>query len=304
MAGFLNKTIHQQGALILNRPRYAYALIALLAALPLLTWLSVSIMALITLRKGAQDGIKAANVGMAGLLLLTLLTASLNGSNLFIIAFTFLPCFLMAWLLRVTSTWKPVCLFLITLASLLVCVFHFYPPTLLVVEYQELHTIMQHLQGDGLKLPSWLVDKPHMLAYLLGVQSLSFILSTLTALMLARAMQAKLFYPDGFKKEMLSLQIYPWATIPFLLVMIGLYQHNALALCLTPIWILYMASAGLSVLICIFAPHRVVITLFFLLLATALLPIVFLPLIIIAGISDSFLHLRTRYCPTHSANHP
>lgn len=302
MSNLYNKTIRRQGELLLNRSNYAYALIVLFAGLPLMTWLSVAIAALITLRKGAEEGLKATGWGILGLLLATLLSSSFNVTNCLIVLLTFIPCFLSAWLLRVTAKWDTVTLSLVAFVSLLICFFFFYPPDFLVEEYHSLKVMIERLQSNGVELSSIVSDKSHMLAYLLGIQALSFVISLLSSLMLARAFQAKLFYPTGFREEMLALNVHPFAVIPFLCIMAGLYWHAPLALALSPIWVLYTASAGVSVLITLFASHRIIITLSLLIIASALLPIVMLPILVSVGLIDSLVNFRTRFITTLTGN--
>lgn len=295
MSQLINKVIFRQSELILNRPHYAYALIVLFTLLPFMTWLSVSIVALVTLRKGLHDGINAAGIGTLSLLISILLLSKASVFTILIGFLTFVPTTIGAYILRVSARWEWVAICFMGFMSLLIGIVYLYPPDILLSEYQALEVMLKRLQEDGVRLSSFLMTPSYMMAYLLGIQGLSFGLSILTPIMIGRMIQAKIFYPSGFKNEMLNFSMSPMMTLPFIIVMLGLYYKNILALSLSPLWVCYAASAGLSVLIHLFASHRVLLTTCLILTATILLPIVMLPSLCMIGVLDTVIKFRTRY---------
>src|SRR3990167_7285412 len=141
---FLQKFVQTQGALILNKPPYAYALIVLFAVVPLMSWFSVSIAALITLRNGPDAGIKAMGVGMLILILDSFLTTStLTITQATILIFTYLPTYVAALILRSTASWRMTTLFLLLLSSAIIFYFYFFTPQFLIEQYQLLQQLIQ-----------------------------------------------------------------------------------------------------------------------------------------------------------------
>lgn len=292
----LNKIIKRQGELLLNRPSFAYAMVFLFAGLPFLTWLSVAIIAFLTLRLGPVSGAKALGVGVFSVLMVNLMLASLGPLQLTLIFFTFVPPFFAAWILRLTASWHTTAIFLILLVSLVVLYAHFFLPAFLLEEYNTLLNLLQAFQKNGVKLKSWVENKEQAINYILGIQNAFLLISSVGSLMVARAFQSRLFYPAGFKKEMLYFQASIFMLIPFcLLLLMGFFYHLPLALGLLPVWVLYFCAAGMSVLICLFAEHRALLVFSLLLIVVSFLPLIMLPLIVCIGALDTLFHFRQRF---------
>lgn len=64
----LGELLRKQGHFLLENDHYALLYIAILALIPFATWLSVAIVALITLRKGWVSGLKGLMIGSASFL--------------------------------------------------------------------------------------------------------------------------------------------------------------------------------------------------------------------------------------------
>lgn len=295
MRELFNNFIKQQGEHILRSPIYAYGLIVLFAVFPFMTWLSVSIIAFLTLRFGAATGAKALVVGLLTCSVMALFSASLSFSNQLIIMLTFLPCFFSAWLLRLSADWNIVAACLLVATSLVVMAFYYFPPNFLVEEYQLLLSMMKDFQSQGVKFALWLTNPVQAQAYLLGVQAASSFLSALMSLVVARAMQASLFYPAGLKKELLSYRAYTIMLVPFAAVLLGLYMHATLALSLMPIWVIYFSAAGYSTLAVVWAANQPFLMFALLVMVTLLLPRIFVPFIVSVGILDNILHFRSKF---------
>jgi hypothetical protein len=234
-------------------------------------------------------------VGILGLAIAILINSKPNITQLTTMLLTYIPVFFAAWLLRVTGKWNASTIFLMLLASLAIFYFHFYPPEVLMIEYKMLLDLIQEYQKSGMQLKSWLNNKEQVIAYLLGLQTTLFLLTTFGSLMLARAFQSKLFYPVGFKLEMLALRANSLMLIPFGLILLGLYYNYPLSLSLIPVWALYFAACGLSTLIYIFAANRALVVFLLLLTTILFLPIFMLPLVISVGTLDSLFNFR-RHC--------
>src|ERR1700722_18885741 len=101
----INSFLHKQCYYLLQNERYALFLVAILAVIPFASWLSLAIIALITLRTGEYQGFKVLLVGVS-LAILASHRAIAIPYTIPAILITFLLGYLAAWLLRVTASLK------------------------------------------------------------------------------------------------------------------------------------------------------------------------------------------------------
>lgn len=289
-----DKTLKQQGELLLNKDNYAYILVILFSGLPFVSWLSLTIIAFITLRKGPEDGLKILAIGLFTSCLMQFIVSKGQIFAIDRVIFTFLPVYLAAWILRVTAKWSDVITAILVLASLVVVYLHYFPPAILFKMYQFFVTLMQGYKDTGGQLQGWLSNKDDVIAYILGIQALVLVLSTLSVVMLARALQARLFYPQGFRQEMMNLQAHPAVLLIVIVMLLGLYFKQSIFLSLLPIWCVYLGAAGVSVLVNIFSGNRALLLFLLLLILLFLLPIFTLVLFVGIGAMDTFLNFRAR----------
>ncbi len=294
----LGSLLCKQGLFLLKNDHYALLCIAILALIPFTVWLSVAIILLITLRKGWAGGIKGLIVGAGTLLSISLMSMSLPGA-LITTAITFLPCYLTAIVLRVTRSWHLAGGFLVLQALLGIVLVHWFAPEFIKAQYQTIHMILSGWQEAGPAVDLFndksAANKTVLANYLVGVQAVSAMLSAIIPLMLARSVQAGLFYPGGFKQEMLAFRASGWGVVLLALAILGTYQHNPLAISCIPVLVLYYMSAGISLSFGILARGKkskglgVLVLLIILLI---LLPFVILPVYVIFGALDSLINFR------------
>lgn len=294
----LSKAIYTQIRMLLENERQTYIMTALLTVVPFLSWIAVAIMAFITLRKGARPGFYTMLCGLAAFLFTTFLITSLKPAAIVTILLTFVPCYLAALVLRVTASWGWTVTSLLSFATITVLLLNISTPDFLVAQYHVLQGMLKELQHNDVQLTGFLGSPSQIMAYLLGIQSLVYLISILSTLILARALQSKLFYPEGFKQEILSFEAHPLMVFPLCLILFGAYQHTPVAISLLPSWVLYFVCAGLSLMIAQFKNKKPLLILVLLLIPMVLLPLVVLPTIAGIGIIDSFFHFRRRF-----ANH-
>ncbi|KTD17141.1 hypothetical protein [Legionella jordanis] len=292
----LGELLRKQGHFLLENDHYALLYIAILALIPFATWLSVAIVALITLRKGWVSGLKGLMIGSASFLLLYLTSSPWVG--ILNVITTFLPCFLMALALRGTMSWRFTMAFIVFMALIALALIHWLVPGWIEAQLHSIQALLKELDREG-NMPGLLNNQdafnPIIIAnYVVGIQVLSLVLSATVSLMLARSVQARLFYPDGFRQEMLQFRGSSWGVIALLIAAIGAYQQNLLAISCLPLLIVYYVSAGVSLGFNVLTKGKGIGTLFLILLPLVILPFVMLPIYVILGALDSLFNFRSR----------
>ncbi len=290
----LGKFLDTQGNFILENNGYAWLYIAILVLLPFANWLAVAIVALITLRKGWKEGLLAMIVGIASLQFFSLITSA--SFSLIAALIVFLPCYLTAFVLRLTADWQLAMFFLVLQILVGIAGVHYFVPEFISQHYQFIQTLLKELDKDGtlLKLSEKSSLNPVVIAnYIVGVQALSIALAALASLMLARSIQSRLFYLGGYKKEILAFQAKSIGLILLALVILGVYQELPLALSCLPILVIYYVSAGLSLAINVLAKDYKLGVILLLLLSLVLVPFGILPIYFIVGALDSLFNFRS-----------
>jgi hypothetical protein len=302
----LSKLILKQGKLLLENKRYATFSAVLLAIGPHTAWLSLVVIALVTLRKGWRAG---------SFLLMPVLTvhlaisyASFTYSVNDAIAnslLTFLPCYLAACTLRFTTSWRMVSGVFFLQALLIVLLLQIFMPEFIMAQYMYLQAMIRETQPNSVLL-SFLSDtNPVMQATLanslLGIQIVLVVLLAATSLMLARLLQSQLFYPGGFKQELIMFRGNRIGSLMLVCIFVAAMQHNVVAINILPLLMLYFVLAGLS--LCVHALEKKKSWMIVLMLITpvVLVPFVFIPVYIILGSLDTLFNFRL-YLPSKAGN--
>lgn len=292
----LGELLRKQGHFLLENDHYALMYVAILAVVPFATWLSVSIVALITLRKGWVSGLKGLVVGIASLFLFYIVSST--SAEIFNAVIAYLPCFMMAVLLRETTSWKLTIGFVVLLTLIGITIIHWLAPELIEQQYQFIQALFKEFERES-TIPVLLNNQdslnPMLVAnYVVGIQAVSLALSAIASLMLARSVQARLFYPGGYRQEMIEFRASSWGVILLFVTAIGAYQHNPLAISCLPILVVYYVCAGLSLSFNFLMKGKGIGTLFLLVLPLILLPFITLPIYVILGALDSLFNFRLR----------
>ncbi len=296
LSGFFRK----QGQLMLDQPRYALTHAVVLAVLPYTAWLSVALIALITLRKGDAAGKKILVPALFAHFAISLISLSPTVATLNTLL-TFVPCYLAACLLRSTASWRAVsaCFFVLLVLSVLIV--QYMAPNFIMAQFLFIKSVLHEAQADNAFLE--LINSKAGLSseflanYLFGVQAAGVGLSALLSLMLARSVQSQLYYPGGFRAEMLSFR---GNRIGFLLLVILLFtawQGNILAMNILPTLILYFLLAGLSLALTILGQRNSLGLFLLLVVPLMFIPFIMVPIYLIIGTLDSLLNFRSYLRP-------
>jgi len=296
----LSRWIQNKGKSLLGNYWHALLTAVALVLIPFTVWLSLAVVALVTLRRGWRDG---------GLLLLPVLAAHflLSLTSIAVLPamcntlLTFVPCFLAACVLRLTTSWSVVSgVFLveIVVAAMLLQVFM---PDFIMAQYSYIQAAIRELQTNNTLLA--LTGAENSLGqtvlanYLLGLQMLGVVLSAVMSLMVARSIQSRIYLPGGFRQEMIAFRGNKVVLLLLVVVFIAANHKNVLAINLLPALLLYFLFAGLSLSFQILARKKMLSSLVFLVAPLLLLPFVMLPVYVILGSLDSLINFRL-YLPS------
>lgn len=291
LSGFLRK----QGQLLLENNRHAMLHAVILALLPYTTWLSVAVIALIVLRKGSQEAVLLLIAAMTAhaAFSLTSMTAATAIVNALL---TFVPCYMAACILRLTSSWRAVagiCLLQVIVAVLLLQVLM---PDYIMAQYLYIQAVVNSMQTEtalmGLINDKNGLNQLFLANYLLGIQAAGIMFSAVISLMLARSVQSQLYYPGGFGQEMLRFRGDRIGLVFLLILLAGVKLGNVLAMNVLPLFLLYFLLAGLSLSFNVLARKRSLSSLLLLITPLLLLPFIMLPVYVIFGSLDSLFNFR------------
>lgn len=212
-------------------------------------WISQVILALITLHKGAKEG-----VWILMWIALPALALYIDGDPMLLLGVVLLRAvniWWMAWLLRQTSSWAKTLLVAALAGVLGVVVVHLMLGDVAGWWHQELTSYWQNII-DAFNIPNSSADAKQSLHFVVqfatGALIVTLLLLDLTILLLARAWQAKLVNPGGLRKELGQIRIDPVTSLALLLCLGAGFAGSALALDMLPIVILPFLVAGLSVI--------------------------------------------------------
>lgn len=270
----------------------AVGVVAVAALLPLLFWLSGAALALVTLRRGAAEGLLV-TVG-AGLLL-GVLSSLLLGSPLAALQpllLVWLPVLLLALVLRTTVSLPRTLESGALIGALGVAVFHAVHPDPAAFWARVLERVAELMGGDA-GGPAWQQASAELAPLLTGLWAVNMLALAVASLFLGRWWQALLYNPGGFRAEFHELRLEVWYAGLTLAVAAGaLFTPPGLvrdlAMVLTSVFVLQ----ALAVVHAIFARrgwHGGWLVGVYLLLPLALRPVAAL------GIADVFLDLRRRF---------
>lgn len=289
----------KQAELILGSRKQALLYAVLLALLPYCTWLAMVVIALVTLRKGKEEG---------GRVLLSVMLAHsvvlLVSLPVYVAFFqtmlVFAPVYCGAYVLRESATWQAVAAVLFLLVLVSSVLIQQMIPEWILSQYELIQSLVAASQPEH-ALSKWLSDTSEvsivvMANYTLGIQLLSTVLSIWAALMLARSLQAQLFYPGGFRTELLAFRGNRVSLVVILLFFGAAWQCNVVAINVLPVLILFYLLAGLSLCANFIMRKTSRMLLVILILPVILMPFVMVPLYIILGLLDSLFNIRLAFC--------
>jgi hypothetical protein len=285
--------VKKLGDFLMKSRREATIIAMLTAVIPFLGWLSLAVLAFVTLRKGAKNGFF-----ILGWSVIPAVVAAyvMNGSVA--IAVECFASYLLVWifalLLRVTASWRYVLEIAFALALLFVFFLYWLIPDLNQIYTQYLLELYQN--SDTITQNSADVQNfiQLVVSYLLGVQTSLYVLHMLFSLAIARGMQAVMFNPGGFSQDAKLIRLNIYALIVSLIFAgLALTFSYDWAWSAFPVLITAYTIAGLS-LIHYLVKQKVkfkgAIFLFYVLFVL-LFPFSLIPLILLAAI-DTLWNIR------------
>ncbi|MBA6419686.1 MULTISPECIES: hypothetical protein [Pseudomonas] len=223
--------------------RQATLVVGLSVAIPLLFWFGAVVLALVILRRGLSEG--APVVIWGGLPALA--WAMLGDPTPLLLV---LGTALLASLLRERNDWSLVVLAAAPLgliyALILLAMLH-EPMVVLANELQGMMPKVLGELGKDLSEADMARLQSLMLPILAGLTGAVHALLTLASLILARAWQARLFNPGGFREEFHQLRLKPWMAVSLLLLVFVAPQFGDMAV-VAPVSTVPLLLAGLALI--------------------------------------------------------
>ncbi len=285
----------------------ASSLALLSIIMPPISIVSSAAVALVTLRRGANEGL---------LVLLSACVASATlgfivmGDYQFAVAYALIlwtPVWLLSIVLREGKHLSLALEIAAALGILAILGFYLFIPN--PAEYwQAILAIMVEpiRQAQDIPLEQLESTMTTVAKYMTGILAAGSITGLLLGLLLARWWQSKLYNPGGFKTEYLSLQMSQRFTLATLLVILIAFLTSGsiseIAANIGVILFMLYSFVGMAIvhsLISVMKAKRFLLPLFYLL--AFVVPQLVLPVAII-GLSDTWLNLRKNIKPPTSAN--
>lgn len=293
----INHFCQKQATILLKNEHYAWLLVVILTVVPFFEWFALAIIILITLRKGSYEGFKVFGIGM---LISSALLFNADRLSLPYSAYDSLLTICLGYVtaiaLRYTVNWNFVMTGLLIVGLICTTLINWIAPAYVFEQYQLLIALFKINNSSLLELinTKLMTNKVHLANYLLGIKTLSIIVSVLSSLMLARTIQDRLFYPGGFRKEILSFKANNIGIILLILSVFGSYEGNLIAISCLPLLVVYAMIAGMIVLFNLLHNQRDFVSLCYLVIPLILIPYIMLPIYVLLGSLDSIFNFRLR----------
>tara|TARA_R110000851_G_scaffold178780_1_gene325738 strand:+ start:3628 stop:4527 length:900 start_codon:yes stop_codon:yes gene_type:complete len=228
---------------IMRGRRQATLVVGLSVAIPLLFWFGAVVLALVILRRGLSEGAPVLIWGG----LPALAWAMLGDPTPLLLV---LGTALLASLLRERNDWSLVVLAAAPLgliyALILLAMLH-EPMVVLANELQGMMPKVLGELGKDLSEADMARLQSLMLPILAGLTGAVHAVMTLASLILARAWQARLFNPGGFREEFHQLRLKPWMAVSLLLLVFVAPQFGDMAV-VAPVSTVPLLLAGLALI--------------------------------------------------------
>jgi hypothetical protein len=285
--------IIKHSKLLLENKQQAILYAVILSIIPFASWLSVALVTLITLRKGAKPGFEvllpALVVHSVPLMMLVSLESAFVNTLV-----AYIPCYIAAICLRKTMSWQMVCGVFLAQALIGFLSIQLLAPDFVVDQFNQFKSILaqyqeyQHLvdsSTDGIN--------SFILAQLFfGIQILSVIISAMISISFARSIQSKLFIPGAFRDELLGFRSGRLSFLVLMGVSVASYYEIPFAINLLPAVLCYFLISGFSLAYFILARKRQVRVAILLFLLILFKPSFVLLAYIVFGSLDSLFNFR------------
>jgi len=279
---------------LLDSERLALLAVIALMILPYMAWLSMSALALVTLRNGVKSGTQLVIPAFTAHVIVLLLSVPLNVA-LIDGLIRVLPCYILACVLRCTVNWQVVTAAFILLALMAAVVLQMLAPELIASQFAYFKLVMQKMDS-GIELMKRVEDSNWSLFvlsnYLVGVQIACLFVANLSSLMFARMLQSNMYYPGGFRQEVLNFRADKLSFLALIITALAAYFQQAVAMNCLPLLLFYFSLAGLSFSAHVLSQVKPFKLLVLLCLPCMILPRVVLPFYVMLGGIDSLVNFR------------
>jgi len=266
--------------------------------LPPMIVFSNAAIALITLRKGWQQGVVYTLLATATLVLISLAVKQTAGSGVIAGLINWLPMVLLASILAMTNSWNKTLLLILALSAVGVLLFHlinpdakaFWKPML-----EQMKPMLKNMQTDQnvSKLDETINNAA---SWMTGTFVAALAILNILSLIIARSWQARLYNPGGFGEEFRQIRIGKQASIALMVaIVIALLSGNQIIVELIMVGLAVLMFQGLSLAHAMVKQRgmngRWLIGLYILLF---LLPVQMIVLLATFGIIDNFADFRQK----------
>jgi hypothetical protein len=293
----IRELICQQTKQLLSSHRRALLCALMFLFVPYLTWISSAVIALVTLRKGVREGllILIPVVFVYGAWSMTTLPFTLSVINT---GLTFVPLYIAACILYLTSSWQIVtsvfALQIVLIMLFLQCLL----PGFIQSHFVFVMNIVQHAEYNN-ALTSYFgnmsEDLQHVFVnYVLGVQAVSVVIYAMLSLLAARCLQSLVFYPEGFKQELLSFNLHRLSCAFLAVVLFAAAQKHAIAINVLPVVLFFFMLSGVSFCASVLEKRKIKKSGIVLILPLLALPFVMCPMYMFLGFLDGLFNFRSR----------
>ncbi len=214
---------------------------------PMIVFSSAAI-ALITLRKGWQQGIIYSLLATATLMVISGLLQQDVSRGLLAGLVSWLPILFIASILATTNSWSKTLQLILLIAVVGVLLFHFLYPDAATFWVQLLEPLKPLLK-QSYQFGDAKIDESIKVAsqWMTGTFAAAFALLTIVSLMIARNWQALLYNPGGFGEEFRQIRIGKQASIGLLIgIALAVFTNNQLITELIMVAIAIFMFQGLS----------------------------------------------------------
>ena len=290
--------IDKQGQRLLEHPRHLFLLALVFSLLPYTQCLALVLIALITLRKGLLQG---AFLMLPVMLVHFSLSLRLIPGGLACLntVLSFVPCYLAAAVLSLTLSWRAVVAVFVLQVLCVGILLQGFVPDFFAQQAEVIRHAIQSSDPDH-SLDGFLQAISGNNATILGhvffgIQAFGLVFSATLSLMMARALQARWYYPGGFKKEFLSLRCDKIDLALLALVIAVTLAGFCLAIDVLPTMIFFTLLVGLSIATRLLAGKSVRGVAFLLVIPILVLPFFAVPAYLALAVLDVFFDFRTRF---------
>ena len=289
----IGELILNQSKKVLENKQYAILCAVMLSIMPFASWLSVALIALVTLRKGAKHGFEvlfpAAVIHSAPLMMLVPVESALLNTVI-----AYVPCYFAALSLRKTTRWQAVSGVFFIQALIGFLLIQYALPNLAVEQFVHFKKMLTHYPEyqQFIENSTQDVSSKDVAQLFLGIEILGVVASALISLLFARFIQAKLFVPGGLKSELIEFRGGRFAFLILMGVSIASYYEYAFAINLLPLTLSYFLLTGFNLVYFVFARKWQIKTMVIMFLLIILQPTFMLFTYILFGLLDSLFNFR------------